>query len=137
MPAATAASSAIGADARGRSAFAIRGAPGEVVALLPLEDVAVSTSGDYERYFERDGVRCHHIIDPQTGRSPSSVRSVTILGDDGLTTEALSKSVFVLGRERGMRLVESQRGVDAVIVDAAGVLHYSTGLLAAAPQTRQ
>ena len=111
--------------------------PGEVVAVLPLEDVAISTSGDYERYFEKDGVRCHHVIDPKTGKSPGSVRSVTILAPNGLTTEGLSKSVFVLGVEKGMRLIESQTGVDAVVVDADGVLHYSSGLLAGGPQTRQ
>lgn len=111
--------------------------PGEVVAVLPLEDVAISTSGDYERFFERDGVRCHHVIDPATGKSPDSVRSVTILADDGLTTEGLSKSVFVLGLEKGMQLIESQRGVDAIVVDAAGQLHYSSGLLGAAPSSPQ
>jgi thiamine biosynthesis lipoprotein len=111
--------------------------PGEVVAVLPLEDVAISTSGDYERYFEQDGVRFHHVIDPRTGKSPSSLHSVTILAEDGLTTEGLSKSVFVMGLEKGMRLIESQHGVDAVVVDATGVLHYSTGLLAGRPQTRQ
>jgi thiamine biosynthesis lipoprotein len=111
---------------------------GEVVALLPLEDVAISTSGDYERYFEsEDGVRCHHVIDPRTGKSPSGVHSVTILAEDGLTTEGLSKSVFVMGIERGMRLVESLRGVDAVVVDAQGALHCSSGLLAGGSQTRQ
>lgn len=103
-----------------------------VVALLPLEDVSISTSGDYERYFERDGVRCHHLIDPRTGRSPDGVRSVTILADDGLTSEALSKTVFVLGVEAGLRLVEARGDVDAVIVDAAGTLHYSSGLLGGA-----
>jgi thiamine biosynthesis lipoprotein len=108
---------------------------GEVVAVLPLEDVAISTSGDYERFFESDGVRCHHLIDPRTGKSPSSVHSVTILAADGLTTEALSKSVFVMGLDQGMRLIESQPGVDAVVVDAAGVLHYSSGLRN--PQARQ
>ena len=110
---------------------------GEVVAVLPLEDVAISTSGDYERYFERDGVRCHHVIDPKTGKSPGGVHSVTILAPDGLTSEGLSKSVFVMGIEKGMRLIESQHGVDAVVVDAAGGLHYSSGLLAGGPQTRQ
>jgi len=112
---------------------------GEVVAVLPLEDVAISTSGDYERYFERDGVRCHHLIDPKTGKSPSSVRSVTILAADALTTEGLSKSVFVLGVEAGLRLVETQAGVDAIIIDAAGALHYSSGLLGATatPDQRQ
>ncbi|WP_280156113.1 FAD:protein FMN transferase [Piscinibacter sp. XHJ-5] len=111
--------------------------PGEVVAVLPLEDTAISTSGDYERYFVADGVRFHHLIDPATGRSPTSVRSVTILAADGLTTEALSKTVFVKGAEQGLRLIESLEGVDAVVVDAEGVLHYSSGLLAAAPQARQ
>lgn len=103
--------------------------PGEVVAVLPLEDVAVSTSGDYERYFEQDGERFHHVIDPRTGKSAGSVRSVTILADDGLSAEAWSKSVFVMGVQRGLQLVESLQGVDAVVVDADGELHYSSGLL--------
>jgi len=109
---------------------------GEMVAVLPLEDTSISTSGDYERYFDADGVRFHHVIDPSTGRSPASVHSVTILAEDGLTTEALSKSVFVLGVEKGMRLIESQRGVDAVVVDSSGTLHYSSGLLAPAARVQ-
>ena len=110
---------------------------GQVVAALPLEDTSISTSGDYERYFDDAGVRFHHLIDPSTGKSPSRIQSVTILADDGLTCEALSKIVFVMGVERGMALIESQHGVDAIVVDAAGQLHFSTGLLAAAPQARQ
>jgi thiamine biosynthesis lipoprotein len=109
---------------------------GQVVAVLPLEDVAVSTSGDYERYFESDGVRHHHLIDPRSGRSPSSVRSVTIVAGDGLTSEAMSKTVFMLGVDEGLRLVEEQPGVDAVVVDASGRLHYSRGLLAAGAPAR-
>ncbi len=101
---------------------------GEVVALLPLQDVSISTSGDYERFFERDGVRCHHLLDPRTGTSPAGVRSVTVIADDGLTTEAFSKTVFVLGVEQGLRFIEAQPGVDAVVVDAHGALHYSAGL---------
>jgi thiamine biosynthesis lipoprotein len=104
--------------------------PGEMAALLPLEDVSISTSGDYERYFDADGQRFHHLIDPATGRSPTGVHSVTILAEDGLTTEALSKTVFVLGVEKGLRLIEMQPGVDAVVVDANGALHFSSGLLA-------
>jgi len=127
-------------DRRGRPwTIAVRDPrrPGEVVAVLPLEDVSISTSGDYERYFERDGIRCHHVIDPRTGKSPDSVHSVTILAADGLTTEGLSKSVFVLGIDKGMRLIESQPGVDAVVIDASGALHYSSGLLAGGSQRRQ
>jgi thiamine biosynthesis lipoprotein len=102
--------------------------PEGIVAVLPLENAAISTSGDYERYFERDGVRCHHLIDPRTGKSPSAVRSVTVIADDGLTTEALSKTVFVLGVEAGLRIVDAMPGVDAVIVDEHGTLIASAGL---------
>lgn len=104
--------------------------PGEVAALLPLEDVAVSTSGDYERYFDDGDERCHHLLDPRTGRSPQAVHSVTVVAPDGLTSEALSKTVFVLGVEPGLRIVESIPDVDAVVVDAAGGLHFSAGLVA-------
>ncbi|MFO1218000.1 MAG: FAD:protein FMN transferase [Burkholderiaceae bacterium] len=105
-----------------------------IVAVLPLEDTSISTSGDYERYFECDGVRHHHLIDPRTGESPRTVRSVTILAADGLTCEALGKCVFVMGLDKGMRWVESLPGVDAIVVDAAGALHVSSGLMDARPQ---
>ena len=101
-----------------------------LAAVLPLVDTAVSTSGDYERYFEKNGVRHHHIIDPATGRSPAAIHGVTILAADGLTAEALSKSLFVLGVERGMALLETQPGVDALCIDAQGRLHFSSGLQA-------
>jgi thiamine biosynthesis lipoprotein len=103
---------------------------GQVVAVLPLEDTALSTSGDYERFFEQGGRRHHHVIDPATGRSPDDVHSVTILAPDGLTAEAWSKTLFVLGVQKGLPLLETQPGLDAVVVDAAGNLHYSSGLLA-------
>ena len=107
-----------------------------LVALLPLVDTAISTSGDYERGFERDGVRHHHIIDPATGTSPRSLRSVTVLAADGLTCEAMSKALFVLGVERGMALTESLEGVDAIVVDAAGALHCSSGMSAGRTSAR-
>lgn len=105
---------------------------GEVIAMLPLIDTSISTSGDYERYFDEDGVRFHHLIDPATGVSPHSVRSVTVLAEDGLTTEAFSKIVFVSGIKKGLALIEAQKNIDAVIVDADGKLHYSSGLLSPA-----
>jgi FAD:protein FMN transferase len=119
-------------DRRGRPwTIAIRHPrrPGDVVALLPLEDCAVSTSGDYERYFERDGERHHHLLDPRTGKSAQGAHSVTILAADGLTSEALSKTVFVLGVDDGLRIVDAHPGADAVVVDKGGVLHCSAGLL--------
>ncbi len=124
-------SRAIG-DKRGRPwSIAVRDPRDEhgVVALLPLEDCSISTSGDYERGFVRAGQRVHHILDPRTGRSACTVRSVTVLGPDGLTTEAMSKTVFVLGVDEGFRILDTVPGVDAVVVDAQGVLHHSRGLL--------
>lgn len=123
-------------DRRGRPwSIGIRAPRGPVgmVAMLPLQDCAISTSGDYERCFVEDGVRYHHLIDPASGRSPDTVQSVTVLGADGLSTEALSKILFVAGLEKGMRLLDQQDGTDAIVVDAAGCLHYSRGLEAGAP----
>lgn len=97
-------------------------------AVLPLTDTAVSTSGDYERFFEEGGVRYHHILDPATGRSARDAWSVTILGPDATFTDALSTSVFVLGPERGLALVDRLPGIDAIIIDASGNLRFSADL---------
>jgi thiamine biosynthesis lipoprotein len=101
---------------------------GRVVTRLPLADEAISTSGDYERYFEEDGVRYHHILVPGTGRSAREVRSATVLGADATTTDGLSTTVFVLGVERGMQLIGRLPGIEAVVVDAQGRIYYSDGL---------
>ncbi len=98
-------------------------------AVLPLVDTAVSTSGDYERYFEKDGVRYHHILDPTTGRSAEGAWSVTILGPEATFTDGLSTSVFVLGPERGLALIDRLPGVDAIIIDPSGQLRFSADLL--------
>jgi len=103
----------------------------ESAILLPLENTAVSTSGDYERYFiDKDsGERIHHIINPKTGKSVKGVVSVTILGPNGSDTDPLSTSVFVLGVKRGLALIEALNGFDAIIIDSQGKVHYSQGLM--------
>jgi thiamine biosynthesis lipoprotein len=101
---------------------------GKMVTRLPLENEAISTSGDYERYFEEDGVRYHHILVPGTGEVARAVRSATIIGPDATLTDGLSTTVFVLGVERGMELVSRLPGVEAVIVDKDGRIFYSDGL---------
>jgi FAD:protein FMN transferase len=111
---------------------------GALVATLPLIDTAISTSGDYERCFVgADGARHHHIVDPASGRSPTTVRSVTVLAADGLTCEALSKTVFVQGIERGLATIDKVPGADAIVVDAEGRLIHSSGMLAGGTPARQ
>jgi thiamine biosynthesis lipoprotein len=101
----------------------------EFAAMIPLADTAISTSGDYERFFEKNGVRFHHILDPGTGRSPSTVQSTSILASRAVDSDALSTTVFVLGVQSGLALVNRLPGVDAIIIDGAGKLHYSAELL--------
>ena len=106
-----------------------------VAVVLPLSDTAISTSGDYERYFIENGERYHHIISPKTGKSVTSSWSATVIGPDATTSDALSTTIFVLGPKQGMELVENLPGIDAVIIDANGQMHYSSGLMA--PETSQ
>ena len=105
-------------DPRDRSRVAVR---------LPLLDEAVSTSGDYERFFIEDGERFHHIISPKSGKPSRGVQSATVVGPDGVMTDALSTSVFILGPAAGIRLIESLEGYEAVVIDADRRMHYSTG----------
>ena len=99
-----------------------------IVLSMPLADVGISTSGDYERYFDEGGIRYHHIIDPKTGRSPTGVRSVTIIGPTATDTEGWSKGVFIKGPVEGIRLIEQYPQMDAVVVDKDGKVWYSKGL---------
>lgn len=100
----------------------------KVVVRIPLVDAALSTSGDYERFFEVEGVRYHHILSPSTGRPASAVRSVTIIGPTAIRTDGLSKTIFVLGIERGMQVLDRAGDVDAIAIDKDGRVYYSKGL---------
>jgi thiamine biosynthesis lipoprotein len=97
-------------------------------AMLSLENSAFNTSGDYERFVMRKGQRYHHIIDPRTGYPVTHTRSVTVLAPTSFLADTLDTAVFVLGAEKGMKLIASVPGVEAVIVDAKNQLHVSPGL---------
>lgn len=101
----------------------------EFVVMIPLEDTAISTSGDYERFFIEGGIRVHHILDPDTGRSSEGAQSVSVLTHRAIDSDALSTTTFVLGVERGLALINSLPGVDAILIDGQGKLHYSEELL--------
>ncbi|MCB1836057.1 MAG: FAD:protein FMN transferase [Alcanivoracaceae bacterium] len=100
-----------------------------VAMRVPVSDIAVSTSGDYERFFIADGERVHHIINPSTGKSSQGLVSVTILAPQGMDADALSTSVFVMGRKRGLELINRLDNVSAIIIDDAGGVHYSDDLV--------
>jgi thiamine biosynthesis lipoprotein len=95
---------------------------------IPLADTAFSTSGDYERFFDEGGVRYHHILDPRTGKSPHKVRSVTIIGPYATRTDALTKSVFVMGVPEGLAFINGLSDIDAVAVTPDRKIWYSKGL---------
>jgi len=105
-----------------------RGPGGEPFATVELGDATFSTSGDYERFFELDGVRYHHILDPATGQPARGCRSVTIVARDATVADGLSTGVFILGPDRGMALVERLPDVEAVIVTADNQVRISSGL---------
>ena len=101
---------------------------GSVLAWIDLQDEAISTAGDYERFFEREGVRYHHILDPRTLQPARSCQSVTVIAREGVWADGLDTGIFVMGPERGMELVEQLPDVEAIIVDAEGRLLVSSGL---------
>jgi thiamine biosynthesis lipoprotein len=101
---------------------------GEILAFIDLENEAISTAGDYERFFERDGVRYHHILEPKTLQPARRCQSVTVIAREGMVADGLDTGIFVMGVELGMRLVEALPDMEAVIVDHEGVVHVSSGL---------
>ena len=101
---------------------------GKTFLKLPLTDTAFSTSGDYERYFDEDGKRYHHILDPKTGDSARKCRSVTVIAPTATRTDALTKSVFIMGPEAGIEFINTLPDVDAVAVSPEGKVFYSRGL---------
>jgi FAD:protein FMN transferase len=109
-------------DPRGKDAT-------DYFAMVEVEDHAFSTAGDYERSFIKDGKRYHHIIDPRTGFPASASRSVTIWAKDALTADAVDDAVFILGPEKGLKLVESIDDCGAVIVDRRNKVWVSKRLL--------
>ena len=100
----------------------------DIIALLPVSNIAVATSGDYERYFIHEGKRYNHIIDPLTGHPAEQCRSVTILAPRTYWADALATGVFVLGPTAGLNLIESLETIEGIIVDKHGNIHLSSGL---------
>lgn len=101
---------------------------GTLIATMDLKNEAISTAGDYERYFEQDGIRYHHILDPQSLQPARKCQSVTVIAAEGTVADGLDTGIFVLGPEKGMALVEQLPDVEAVIIDDQGRMTVSSGL---------
>lgn len=100
----------------------------EPFAQVELTDATFSTSGDYERFFFKDGRRYHHIIDPSTGEPAGGCRSVTIVADSPLLADGLSTGVFLLGPRAGLELIERLPRVAGVIVSSSNEVLVSSRL---------
>lgn len=99
-----------------------------IATRLPIVDEAISTSGDYERFFEENGRRYHHIINPSTGEPTDTLLSATVIGPDATLTDALATTIFVLGADDGLALIETYSGYEAIVIAPDGALSYSSGL---------
>jgi len=105
-----------------------RGPADRSFAMLDLTDGTFSTSGDYERFFMKDGRRYHHILDLSVGEPARGCRSVTLVTERAVIADALAKGVFILGPDAGMALIERTPGVQGVIVSAKNEVLISSGL---------
>lgn len=102
-------------------------ADADILAAVSFYDSAISTAGDYERYFIKDGIRYHHILDPKTGYPAGGCRSVSVIAADGVIADGFDNGIFVLGPLKGMSLLKSL-GIDGIIVDSAGAVTFTDGL---------
>ncbi len=100
---------------------------GTMLGILPLQDRAVATSGDYERFFMEQGKRYHHLLIPETGLPARTCQSVTIVADTAEQADVFATAVFIMGPERGQTFLEEQPNTDGMIVRSDGELVVSSG----------
>lgn len=107
----------------------IRRSRGEgIMGVLEVSDLSVVTSGDYERFFEKDGIRYHHLLDPKTGYPAKELISVTVVSQDPVFADAWSTALFIMGEIEGMEIVERTEQIEALMVTSQGEILYSSGL---------
>jgi thiamine biosynthesis lipoprotein len=100
----------------------------QILAKIYLKDSAVSTSGDYERFFIFRGIRYSHIIDPKNGYPAQGEESVTVISQDGTLADAWSTALFVLGSDEGLKMLKSHPEMQAMFIDASGKRSMTPGL---------
>ncbi len=98
-----------------------------IIKKIKLDGYTVATSGDYEQYFEVDGIRYHHILDPKSGYPSRGLQSVTIINKSNTFADGLATAVFVMGKDKGIKLIESLNDTEGMIIDSTGKIFYSSG----------
>lgn len=102
---------------------------GEFVGILSVKNKSVVTSGNYERYFMKDGQRFHHILDPKTGYpSKSKIISATIISDNSIDGDGLSTGVYILGVDKSLKIIESIGGIDAIFITEDKKIYTTSGI---------
>jgi thiamine biosynthesis lipoprotein len=98
-----------------------------IIEVLYLSDMAAATSGDYQRYFMYNGERYHHILDPKDGRPARGSRSATIIAETTEKADALATALFILGRNKGIALIDSLPSIEGMVIDSLGEMSQSSG----------
>lgn len=102
---------------------------GQCLGAVQITDKTIVTSGDYVRYFEKDNVRYHHILDPRTGYPANSgLISATIVSEKSIGADALSTAIFILGLEQGMELINSMKDMEAIFITKDKEIYVTEGL---------
>jgi len=102
---------------------------GDFIGILNVKDKSIVTSGNYERYFMKDGQRFHHIIDPKTGYpSQSKIISATIISDNSIDGDGLSTGVYILGIHKALKIIEAIKGIDAIFITEDKRVYTTSGI---------
>lgn len=102
---------------------------GEYIGILSIKNKSVVTSGNYERYFMKDGQRFHHIIDPKTGYpSQSKIMSATIISDNSIDGDGLSTGVYIIGIDKALKIIECIEGIDAIFITEDKMVYTTSGI---------
>jgi thiamine biosynthesis lipoprotein len=104
-----------------------KGKNDEILATVELSDIAISTSGDYVRFFIKDGKRYHHLLNPKTGYPAYGCQSITIIAKDSVLADGFATGIFIVGPQKGMDIIK-RSGFDGVIVDKDGKIHVTKGI---------
>jgi thiamine biosynthesis lipoprotein len=99
------------------------------IASIDLTDCAVSTSGDYERFFTKEGVSYHHLLDPATIFPARECQSVTVINDEGIAADAIATGAFVMGPEQGLALLDRPEAGSGIVIDRGGTVRMTPSLV--------